>query len=336
MPTSNQLKLSCLSLITLTLSLNCFAPTIAQTQTDPSLPTPTPETNSPSSTTPARKLRVAVLDFDFSSVSNPSLFYSFPGESKGVSDILVNRLVATGNFTVIERSQIEAVLAEQNFGASGRIEPSSAAEIGRILGVDAIIIGTITQFDVQQRESGGGIIGIGVGVSKKEAYVKLNVRLIDTSTAEILATAEGNGTANQSDTEVSVIGIGGGSETENTGKLLTFATEQAIDQVIADISSQSNAIAIAPGSQATAVIAYVSGNTVVLNQGTTSGYSVGMKLSIERLVEEVKDPQTGAIIHQVTNKVAEVEIVEVDNDSSVAKILTGSPLNVGDIAKPMQ
>ena len=78
------------------------------------------QNNSPSAT--REKVRVAVLDFDFSSVSNLNLLSIFQGGSKGVSDILVNRLVKSGNFVVLERSQIDAILREQNLGNSGRVD----------------------------------------------------------------------------------------------------------------------------------------------------------------------------------------------------------------------
>lgn len=58
------------------------------------------------------KPRIAVLDFDFSNVSNPAILNSVPGLSKGVSEILVNRLVKDGTYSLIERSQIEAILRE--------------------------------------------------------------------------------------------------------------------------------------------------------------------------------------------------------------------------------
>lgn len=304
-------------------------------------PTPTSPINSGETSTgttnQGRKLRVAVLDFDYSSVSDPSFLQLFDGQSRGVSDILVNRLVMTGNFSVIERSKIEAVLAEQNLGASGRVDPSTAAEIGRILGVDVIILGSITQFDVQQRSSGGGFGPIAVNTQKTEAYVKLNTRVVSTTTGEILAIGEGNGEESQSDTQVRVV-ISGGTMTENTQKLLTLATEEAIDQVIAQISGQQEQMAAAAGTGAvTALIAYVDGGTVILNKGSSDGYSVGMKLSIERVIQEIKDPQTGETLRQLTEKIAEIEITEVDGNSSVARILTPGPqLNVGDVAKPIQ
>lgn len=46
---------------------------------------------------------------------------------------------------IINRDQLEILLAEQNLGSSGRIQEGSAAEVGKVLGVHKIITGKITQ-----------------------------------------------------------------------------------------------------------------------------------------------------------------------------------------------
>lgn len=284
------------------------------------------------------KVRIAVLDFDFSSVSNPNLLSILQGGSKGVSDILVNRLVKDGNFSVIERSQIDAILREQNFGDSGRVDAGTAAQIGKILGVEAVIIGSVTQFDLQQRRSGGGFLGFGAASTDTDAYVKLNIRVVNTTTSEILFVAEGNGNDSQSDTQVRVGPFGGGSVTVNESKLLTKATEKAIEQVVTELNNKSTDLASLPKSlpSVTATVADATGNTVILNKGKSDGYRVGMKLSIERVTKQVKDPTTGKVIRNVTQPIGIIELVEVDATSSVGKITSGGKFKVGDIAKPTQ
>jgi curli biogenesis system outer membrane secretion channel CsgG len=291
-----------------------------------------------SSSKPAQKVRVAVLDFDFSSVSNQSFLSIVEGGSRGVSDQLVNRLVKDGQYSVIERSKLDAILREQNLGASGRVDASTAAQIGRILGVDAVIIGSVTQFDVQRRESGGGFFGIGARVTDTDAYVKLNIRVVSTTTAEILSVAEGNGNASQSDSRVSIGGIGGGSATSNEGRLLTKATEKALDQIVTDLNANASKLAALPRALPTenAVVADASGGRVILNKGTSNGYRSGMKLSIERVTRVVKDPTTQKVIRRVTQQVGIVEITSADSTSSEAKIISGGRFKIGDLAVPVQ
>lgn len=282
------------------------------------------------------KRRIAVLDFDFSNVSSPSVLSAFPNVSKGVSDILVNRLVKDGTYTLIERSRIDAVLNEQNLGDSGRIDPSTAAQIGKILGVDAVIIGSVTRLDLQTRQSGGSFLfGIGGNSTDVDAYAQINIRMVSTSTAEILAVAEGTGNISQSDSRVTVLGIGGGSQTFNPEKLVFIATEQAIDQVAKEVINASEKLqAIAPVSPSiNAVVAAVVGRQVILNKGTSAGIRVGSRIVIERVTQVIKDPTTGQVIRRLSQPIGQIRITEVDSTSSVGEIVSGSQFKVGDIAK---
>src|SRR5438270_12064793 len=108
----------------------------------------------------AQKKRVAVLNFDYGTVQSSvaSIFGTNQDVGKGISDLLVQKLVQDGKYSVIERNAIDKVLAEQNFGNSDRVDSSTAAQIGRILGVDAVILGSITQFgrDDKATTVGGG------------------------------------------------------------------------------------------------------------------------------------------------------------------------------------
>lgn len=285
----------------------------------------------------SEKVRVAVLDFDFSAVSNPIYLSYFNGGARGVSDILVNQLVKSGSYTVVERSKLDAILQEQNLGASGRVDPSTAAEIGRLLGVETVILGSVTQMDLQRQEKGGslgGFFGAGADVTDVDAYVKLSVRMVNTTTGEILTVAEGNGNASKSDTDIRVFGIGGGSSTDNEGKLITLATEQAIEQVVTSISSSSGDLAAASSGKTAveALVADVSGSLIILNKGSADGYSEGMKVSIERVSKEIKDPATGEVIRRLTEKIGEIELTDVDEKSSVGQVISGTNFQVGDTA----
>ena len=117
-----------------------------------------------------RKKRVAVFDFDYATVktSTAALFGSDIDVGKGISDLLVKNLVTDGTYSVIERKALDKILAEQNFSNSDRANPASAAKIGKILGLDAIIVGSITEFGNETKNrniggGGGGFGGFGIG-----------------------------------------------------------------------------------------------------------------------------------------------------------------------------
>jgi curli biogenesis system outer membrane secretion channel CsgG len=93
------------------------------------------------------KRRVAVMSFDYGTVmsSVQAVFGTNQDVGRGISDLLVMKLVNDGKYSVIERAALEKVLGEQNFSKSNRADSSTAAKIGKVLGVDMIIIGSITQ-----------------------------------------------------------------------------------------------------------------------------------------------------------------------------------------------
>src|SRR5579863_3368014 len=150
-----------------------------------------------------QKKRVAVMDFDYATVQSgvAAIFGSNQDIGKGIADLLVDKLVGDGVYSVIEREKLDKVLGEQNFSNSNRADSTTAAQIGRVLGVEVIIIGSITQFgrDDQKRDVGGfgntaGRFGIGgISRSKATAVVGITARMIDVNTAEILASVSGKG-----------------------------------------------------------------------------------------------------------------------------------------------
>lgn len=126
------------------------------------------------------------------------------GVGRELSGMLTNELAAIGAFTMVERSQLEYVLREQDLGASGRVRPDTAAEIGRLTGAGYIVTGTVTDYSEDTRRTRGGVnmrginIGgrgtnLGIGGERTEAYIAVDVRVINATTGEIthVRTVEG-------------------------------------------------------------------------------------------------------------------------------------------------
>jgi curli biogenesis system outer membrane secretion channel CsgG len=107
--------------------------------------------------------------------------------------------------SVIERNAIDKLLAEQNFSNTDRTDPVMAAKLGKILGVDAIILGTITHYDYADKTTGGGgasrFGGFGGSAMKTKhdinAKVQISTRLVSPDTAEVMAVSQGTGEVNR-------------------------------------------------------------------------------------------------------------------------------------------
>src|ERR1035441_7533110 len=111
------------------------------------------------------KKRMAVLDFDYGTVRSAvqAYFGTDQDVGKGISLLLEQKLVQDAKYRVIDRNSMDKILKEQNFSNSDRVDATTAAKIGRILGVSAIITGSITQFGRDDKHIGLGGGGYGLG-----------------------------------------------------------------------------------------------------------------------------------------------------------------------------
>jgi len=310
---------------------------------------PAPAAAPPAATGP--KHRVAVMSFDYGTVHSnvAAIFGSDQDIGKGITDLLVQKLVQDGAYSVIERSALDKLLAEQNFSNSDRADATSAAKIGKLLGVDCIIIGSITQFgrdDKNTKVGGGGYSGWthgigGVGVSKAKAVVGITARMVNVNTGEILAAVTGTGESERGSTSLlggggNWWGGGGGSldmGSSNYGNtILGEATHKAVDDVGAQLDASSAKVPTVK-LEVAGVVADVSGNTLIVNVGSKAGVKVGDKLNVTRQVRVVKDPTTGKVIKSVEDKIGEATVTEVDADSATVTFAGSGPAKVGDVVK---
>src|SRR5271167_3309749 len=284
--------------------------------------------------------RVAVLDFGYATVMTTSqaIFGTNVDIGKGISDMLIDKLLADGTYRVIERNAIDKVLHEQDFSNSNRADASTAAKIGHVLGVDAVITGDITQFgrDDQNKNYGGGAVagwthGMvgGVGKHSSKAVVAVTVRMIDASTGEILASVTGKGESERSGTDL--LGGGGGNGTWAGGgasmsssnfaqTIIGEAVTQAVSQVATGLDAQSAKIPTAappPVAPISGLVADASTSDIIINVGSQAGVKVGDKLAIARVVRVVKDPTTGKPLRSIEDPVGQLTITSVDATSAV-------------------
>ncbi len=303
--------------------------------------------------TPAqgRKKRVAVFDFDYATVQSYSsaAFGTNVDVGKGISDLTVKYLVQDGTYSVIERQAMDKILREQNFSNSDRADPNSAAKIGKLLGVDAIIVGSVTQFgnDTQNQKvggGGGGWGGYGIGGfshKKTKAIVAVDARIVNIDTAEIMGVASGKGESSRESTSL----LGGGSNWHGWGggavdfgssdfqqTILGEAVNEAVKQMSGELIADNGKLQ-ARTINVEGLVAAVDGGQVVLNVGGKAGLKVGDQLNVERVTKEIKDPSTGQVIRKLSTTVGVIRLTDVDAISAVGTPVSGSGFKVGDAVK---
>ena len=303
----------------------------------------------------APRKRIAVMNFDYATVmADVNALFGRQDIGKGIADLLVDRLVTDGRYSVIERKALDKLIAEQNFSNSDRADPNSAAKIGRLLGVEAIVIGSITQFgrdDKNTSIAGSGLgtlagrYGLG-GVGRKEskAVVQISARLVNTDTGEILAVASGTGSSSRSGT--SLLGSGGSAVNNGTGgfdmssrnfgeTLIGEAVNHAVTDVATKLDGEAGRL---PGRIVVVegMVADATGDTIVINVGSRAGLKVGDRMDVKRTSREIKDPATGKVIRRMEDNVGSIVITDVDEGSAVGKFTGGMPAKVGDTVKSAQ
>jgi curli biogenesis system outer membrane secretion channel CsgG len=290
------------------------------------------------------------MNFDYATVKSDSqaIFGTDVDIGKGITDLLVEKLVNGGAFSVIERKALDTLVTEQNISNSDRFDANSAAKLGHLLGVDVMIMGSITQFgrDDKSTNIGGGAVGGitgrfgvgGVGKRQAKAVVGITARIVNTSTGEILSVATGKGESKRSGT--TLLGAGGNSSDAGGGvvdmkssnfanTILGEAIGQAVDSVASQLQENASKVP-ANVVKVDGLVADVNGDTLVLNVGSKAGVKVGDKLSVVRTGREVRDPSTGKVIRRIEEALGEVVITEVDEQSSVGKYTGTAPAKVGD------
>ncbi|HEY6837251.1 MAG TPA: FlgO family outer membrane protein, partial [Geobacteraceae bacterium] len=88
-----------------------------------------------------KKIKIAVLDFQQNGR------FDTPDVGKMVAEWFTTSLVETGRFDIIERRLLQQLIEEQKIGTSGIIDPRSASQIGKVLGVKTVVTGTVQSFE---------------------------------------------------------------------------------------------------------------------------------------------------------------------------------------------
>jgi curli biogenesis system outer membrane secretion channel CsgG len=153
-----------------------------------------------------------------------------------LSGMLSNELSSSGDFHVVERQKLQNVLEEQNLAASGRVAPGTGAKIGKVTGAQYLITGTVTAYEENTSSTGGGLSfkGIGFGGKSAEAYLAVDIRVINTTTSDIDFSRTIEGRSKSSGVAVGVYrgGFGGSlahEENTPTGKAIRAALVEITD-----------------------------------------------------------------------------------------------------------
>jgi len=104
--------------------------------------------------------------------------HNFPNSGEMISDVLATELVGVRGFHYIERAQVRKVLEEQGFSLSELVSKKTPSDIGRLLGADAVVLGTVSMMEFRET-----VLGV------RAVTLSFSVRMVHTETGDVLWSA---------------------------------------------------------------------------------------------------------------------------------------------------
>ncbi|MGB5733442.1 MAG: CsgG/HfaB family protein, partial [Thiohalocapsa sp.] len=257
---------------------------------------------------PKRRLGVLPVDnnsgsstYSFSS-ADTTIDYSAADTGvpvNGIEAIVIDSLSQTGRFRLVERTELDSVLDEQDLAASGRVATPSGAKTGNVLGAEYLVQVVVTDYESNTSVKSGGAGGLlrkvplvgGIKAGSSQGRVGLNLRLIDAETSEITFSTQIESIIKETN-----LGFGGFGWTGDAilgGFMSSYAKTPIGQAVIAGINEGVFELIKQVGAKpAEGTVIKADSNQVFLNVGANVA-SVGDRFRVMRMGEELIDPDTG-------------------------------------------
>ncbi|NLK08240.1 MAG: hypothetical protein GX316_06010 [Firmicutes bacterium] len=259
------------------------------------------------STAAAAQNTVAVMPFEGKEIRNWYLDRS--QMIAGITEALTDRLAELESVKVVERGRLHEIIEEQDFGQSGRVDTFTAAEIGRLLGADFLIMGTVTAIEVSEA---GGIQFGPLRAQGTTAKVNLSMRVVATETGEILGSAQSSGKHLGASFRVSdLMGLSFASEAFKDsvlGQALTKSVEELVER-FEEMYVNWDADSIDLVGNIVAIV----GDKYILNLGQVHQINRGDRFSVYQMVD------VPGIAKPVEIPMGTLRVISVDEEASVAE-----------------
>ncbi len=276
------------------------------------------------------KKRVAVFVFD-DKTDHRVRWWSGQNVGEGMSDMLTTSLVKTGNYQVIERAELDKIISEQKLGLSGAVTEQSAAQVGKLLGVELAVIGAVTEFGHSQGQVGGNLKkkAFGIGVKSSKATVGIDVRFVNTTTGEIIMAENVREEESKKGLSLDTKDFSFDNRNKFDESIVGKATRKSIDKIVEMLDKATpnipwQAKVIKGGAQ------------IYINAGSVSGVNVGDQFVVYRAGEELIDPDTGISLGSTESKIGVIKVTNNtigNGKASQCIVVSGSGFDRNDIVR---
>ena len=261
------------------------------------------------------KIRIAIWDFE-NHAENRWWFWNNMGpaaRNQIDTEFSENRLLSS-KFGVVEREKLKLAMQEQGLAASGAVDPTTAAKVGRILGVKYVVTGAIDNFDIQNTKGALGMFGVAAYVVQASATI--NLRFIDTTTAERVVSISADGGVKKGGGSVSGASLSHDAEWGIASETIQNAAKAVVEKLAGgDYLARISTSATAGGVEGK--IIKVDGTRAWINLGALSGIKLGDRFNVFNAGEALIDPDTGAKLGTDEKQTGSGAVVEVQSKFAV-------------------
>ena len=262
------------------------------------------------------KIRIAIWDFENHAEQSWWFWNDLGPAARNHIDTAFSENEALSNkFSVIEREKLDMVLKEQGLGTSGALDQQTAAQVGKVLGIKYIITGGIDKFAINTTKGGFG----GVGGSYTKAEATINLRLIDTTTAERVVAVSADGDVKKG----GGFAMGASLSREDEWGIASEAIEKASANVVTLFAGHKSLAKLGAGgvmAGAEGKIIKVEAGKAWINMGEMSGLKAGDKFTVLSVGEELRDPDTGQVLGVEESAIGEGVVVDVQERFSIMTV----------------
>ncbi len=241
------------------------------------------------------KRKVAIARFSNETTYAKGAFYDKENDPLGKQtvDILSAKLAASGKFILLERSDLDAINAEQSI---------AGLNVQKI-GADYLIIGSLTKYGRKNT----GETGLVSRTKRQTVEAGVSIRLVDVSTGQIIYSEEANGTA-ETQTKTT-LGMGGqaGFDATLSDKAIDAAISQLVENIVNNCMDR-------PWKS---YFLSVDEDSVIISGGKSQGVKVGDVFDVLSRGKKVKNPQTGMMIELPGKPIGTVTVVMTGGDDPV-------------------
>jgi curli biogenesis system outer membrane secretion channel CsgG len=219
---------------------------------------------------------------------------------KQAMDILSSKLFQTGKFIMLERADLGQIEKELAMGGTSTLKNAA----------DYLIVGSITEFGRKEVSD----VGVFSRVKKQEANAKVNIRIVDVSTGQIIYSEEGKGIAYSEAGSIMGVGDRAGYDSSLNDKVLDVAITNLASNIIENMLDKP---------WQSYILSYEE-SSLIISGGKSQNIAPGTQFEIIKEGKKVKNPQTGIFITLPGKAIGVIEVTASFGDTPDSEVSFGT------------